>query len=145
MAAAHHYLRHGDWEACGDEVGQAGNGTAMRTAPLGLAFLDYPDRLPAAVADVSRITHRDLRSIAGGVAVAKVAQLFAAEPGIDPAGLCAGVAGAMSEYSPEFVDWVARLPALLTEPPQVAVTTFADIKTEDGTSVPVSVFVRKKE
>ena len=49
----------------------------MRTAVLGLLFLDRPERLPSAVADVSRITHQDPRSIGGGVAVAKAAQLLA--------------------------------------------------------------------
>jgi ADP-ribosyl-[dinitrogen reductase] hydrolase len=125
LAAAHAFLRTGDWESCGADPGQAGNGTAMRTAALGLAFLDAPDQLPAAVADVSRITHRDARSVAGGVAVAKAAQLFAADPGIEPAAFCAGVAGAMAAYSPAFAGCVGRLPSLLDEPPAAALPAIA--------------------
>ena len=69
--AAHSFLKTGDWTTCGAPVGQAGNGTAMRTAVLGLFFLQHPERLPATVADISRITHQDARSVAGGIAVAK--------------------------------------------------------------------------
>jgi ADP-ribosylglycohydrolase len=76
--AAHSFLKSGDWSTCGAPVGQAGNGTAMRTAVVGLFFVNTPDALPAVVADVSRITHHDPRSVAGGVAVAKAAQLFLA-------------------------------------------------------------------
>src|SRR5215472_15290513 len=66
-SAALTFLRTRDWTTCGASVGQAGNGTAMRTAVLGLLFLDRPEDLPGAVADISRITHQDPRSIAGGV------------------------------------------------------------------------------
>jgi ADP-ribosyl-[dinitrogen reductase] hydrolase len=58
--AAQTFLRTGDWTTCGAAVGQAGNGTAMRTAVLGLFFLEEPERLPAAVADVSRLAENSL-------------------------------------------------------------------------------------
>jgi ADP-ribosylglycohydrolase len=64
----------------------------MRTAALGLFFLHEPERLPGTVADISRITHHDPRSIAGGVAVAKAAQLLATEPIIDPHPFCQAIA-----------------------------------------------------
>ncbi len=69
-AAADRLLAGSHWSECGAPAGQAGNGTAMRTAALGLYFLSRPGDLPEAVAQVSRITHQDARSIAGGVAVA---------------------------------------------------------------------------
>src|SRR5205085_1428019 len=53
--AAHAFLKSRDWTTCGAPVGQAGNGTAMRTAALGLYFLRDPDRLPRGVAEISRI------------------------------------------------------------------------------------------
>src|SRR5262245_15796617 len=40
--AADRLLAAGHWSDCGAPVGQAGNGTAMRTAALGLFFLDRP-------------------------------------------------------------------------------------------------------
>src|SRR5262245_20672082 len=36
--AAEHFLATGDWRTMGAPIGQAGNGTAMRTAPIGLLY-----------------------------------------------------------------------------------------------------------
>jgi len=112
-AAADRLLAGGHWSECGSPVGQAGNGTAMRTAALGLYFLARPADLPDAVAQVSRITHRDLRSVAGGVAVASAARLLAAEPRVDAGVLCRTVAEDMRPFHPAFADLVAGLPVSL--------------------------------
>jgi ADP-ribosylglycohydrolase len=125
LAAALTFLRTRDWTTCGAEVGQAGNGTAMRTAALGLAFLDRPEALPGTVADVSRITHHDPRSIAGGVAVAKAAQLLASQSTDDPTSLCPVVAKTIAPFSPEFATWVERVPDLVREPADEAVRVMA--------------------
>ena len=109
-AAADRLLAGGDWSECGSPVGQAGNGTAMRTAALGLYFVSQPADLPHAVAQVSRITHQDPRSVAGGVAVASAARLLAAEPGVDAATLCRAVAADMRPFHSAFADLVAGLP-----------------------------------
>lgn len=57
-----------------DEAGipapSAGNGSAMRAAPIGLWYADEPDALIAAAREQSRITHQDIRCAAGAVAVA---------------------------------------------------------------------------
>lgn len=125
LSAALTFLRNGDWTTCGAEPGQAGNGAAMRSAALGLAFLDRPEELPAAVADVSRITHRDPRSVAGGVAVAKAAQLLASDPGADPVSLCPAIARAAAEFDAGLADWLGRLPELVREPPESAAAAIA--------------------
>ena len=54
------------------ETGQdsVGIGAAMRIAPVGLYFADQPDALFEAVVAASLMTHRDVRSIAGALAVA---------------------------------------------------------------------------
>jgi ADP-ribosyl-[dinitrogen reductase] hydrolase len=111
--AAHTFLRTRDWTTCGAPEGQAGNGTAMRTAVLGLFFLGEPAQLPAAAADVSRITHRDPRSIAGGVAIAKAAQLLANDDPVAPTAFCTAIAGAMAPYHREFADHVRCLHELV--------------------------------
>lgn len=113
--AAHSFLRTGDWTTCGAAVGQAGNGTAMRTAVLGLYFLNEPERLPNSAADVSRITHQDQRSIAGGVAIAKAAQLLARGRDDSPDEFCKEIAAAMHPFEPSFADRVRNLPSLLTQ------------------------------
>ena len=48
----------------------AGIGAAMRIAPLALYFAEDPDALHDAVISASLMTHRDVRSITGAVAVA---------------------------------------------------------------------------
>lgn len=107
--AAWTFLRTGDWQTCGAAEGQAGNGTAMRTAVLGLSFVHEPNDLAAAAAAVSRITHRDRRSIAGGVAVAKAAQLLAQDRSAD---LCREIAVVVQPIDSAFAEHIRRLPAL---------------------------------
>jgi len=123
--AAWTFLRTGDWQTSGAAVGQAGNGTAMRTAALGLFFLTKPEQLPEVVANVSRITHQDPRSIAGGIAVAKAAQILAGTLDMDAVSFCSDIAEAMSSYDSAFAEMVARLPALTEQPPEVAVRIIA--------------------
>jgi ADP-ribosyl-[dinitrogen reductase] hydrolase len=123
--AAHTFLRTGDWKTCGAPEGQAGNGTAMRTAALGLYFLREPWRLREAAASVSRITHKDPRSVAGGVAIAQAALSLASMEDLDPAQLCSDAASAMEPYSPSFAALVRDLPARLDEPESVALTKLA--------------------
>jgi ADP-ribosyl-[dinitrogen reductase] hydrolase len=112
-AAADRLLAGGHWSDCGAAVGQAGNGTAMRTAALGLYFLPSPHDLAVEVAQVSRITHQDPRCVAGGVAVASAARLLAAQPEVTADELCGAVAEEMRPFDPRFAGLVAGLPAHL--------------------------------
>ena len=111
--AAWALLRGEGVETCGAPVGQAGNGAAMRTAPLGL-FAKVEE-----VARVSRITHQDPRSVAGGVAVAEV--VASARRGVlEPAAVCARLAEVLAPYHAEFAGWVGALPGRAQEPGVVA-------------------------
>ena len=123
--AASAFLKTRDWTTCGAPVGQAGNGTAMRTAALGLFFLHDPERLPAAVADVSRITHQDPRSVAGGIAIAKAAQLLATLDTLDEGSFCGSIADAIRPYEPTFADLIRGLPSRLREDRETALHAIA--------------------
>jgi ADP-ribosylglycohydrolase len=112
-AAADRLLAGEPWSTAGAPVGQAGNGTAMRTAALGLYFLRCPVGLRDTVAAVSRITHQDPRSIAGGVAIASAARLLAEQPGVEPEELCRNVAQDMQPLDGAFAGLVMGLPAIL--------------------------------
>lgn len=127
--AAHAFLKTGDWTTCGAPVGQAGNGTAMRTVALGLYFIDCPESLPDAVADVSRITHRDPRSVAGGVAVAKAGQLLAKQAAKLPQ-FFDEIASAMAPYDAGFAELVRRLPDRLSQPTQDAILAISRAGTD---------------
>jgi ADP-ribosylglycohydrolase len=114
-AAADKLLAGVPWSEAGADIGQAGNGTAMRTSALGLFFLPRPDELATQVAHVSRITHQDPRSVAGGVAIAAATFHLAIEPEMNANTLCNSVATYISPIHPEFASLVTELPAYLAK------------------------------
>jgi ADP-ribosyl-[dinitrogen reductase] hydrolase len=71
---------------CPRQTGQAsvGIGAAMRIAPVGLYFAQEPDSLFEAVLAASLMTHRDVRSVAGAMAVALAVARLLNEPSRDP-------------------------------------------------------------
>ncbi len=97
----------------------------MRTAVVGLFFLNDPDRLPVGVADVCRITHHDPRSVAGRIAVAKAAQILLAGGFRSPGSFCEEVAHAVEAFETTFAKMVRELPCLLHEEPTTAIRTIA--------------------
>jgi ADP-ribosylglycohydrolase len=82
--AARRLLAGTRWRESGTPPPYAGNGSAMRAAPLGLLFAGDPPALRAAAREQSRITHLDPRCAAGAVAVAGAALLAAAPGLLDP-------------------------------------------------------------
>src|SRR5437773_6205100 len=58
------------WEEAGTPPPSAGNGSAMRAAPIGLFFHDDIERLIITAQNQGRITHQDSRCTAGAVAIA---------------------------------------------------------------------------
>lgn len=58
------------WQEAGTPAPSAGNGSAMRAAPIGLMFYDDPAGLVRAAVDQGRCTHTDPRCSAGAVVVA---------------------------------------------------------------------------
>jgi ADP-ribosylglycohydrolase len=68
------------WRESGTPAPYAGNGGAMRVAPLGVLLASDPARLIEAAADQCRVTHLDPRCAGGAVAIA-VATALAARPG----------------------------------------------------------------
>jgi ADP-ribosylglycohydrolase len=91
-AAAHRLLAGVEWESAGTPPPYAGNGSAMRVAPLGVLFQWDLGMLRSAAASQSRVTHLDPRCAGASVAVAGAAAL-AARPGVlDPRMLLAELA-----------------------------------------------------
>lgn len=68
--AANRLIRGVAWQEAGTPAPSAGNGSAMRAAPIGLMFYDDPSQLVQAACDQGRITHQDSRCSAGAVAIA---------------------------------------------------------------------------
>jgi ADP-ribosylglycohydrolase len=69
-AAAWRIIHGATWDAAGTPPPDAGNGSAMRAAPVGLLFFDDTERLLQVAHDQGRITHQDTRCSAGAVAIA---------------------------------------------------------------------------
>ena len=99
-----------------DQTGQssAGIGAAMRIAPLALYFADDPDAMHDAVMAASLMTHRDIRSLSGALAVAHAVRRLVAGAGRDPSFLfrvAADVARGEDRIATESADSVASLHA----------------------------------
>ena len=99
-----------------DRTGQAsaGIGAAMRIAPLPLYFADDPEALHDAVMAASLMTHRDVRSLSGAMAVAHAVRRLVAGAGRDPSFLfrvAADVAKAEERIAREAAGSVASLEA----------------------------------
>lgn len=113
------------WQQSGDPKGNAGNGTAMRAAPVGLVFGHNPSEMIRVSREQSWITHQDQRCIAGSVAVAGAVALAVA-PGplkIDP--WTRQLAEWVRPLDSLFADEILRLPGWTSLPPEQAVPLVA--------------------
>ena len=61
-------------------VCSAGNGAAMRVAPIGVLFADQPEKLKSFVRASTEVTHRDERANTGAMAVAKTVAWCVSNP-----------------------------------------------------------------
>lgn len=109
--AAERFLATGEYRDMGAPDGQAGNGTAMRTAALGLWFGSDRESLISTVGDISRLTHRDPRSVAGGVAIALAANQLSATDNVETTSFCNQLAEACDDICAETAALLRALPA----------------------------------
>lgn len=94
--AAERLIAGEDWDKTGTPAPAAGNGSAMRAAPVGLAFRSDPGRMIEVAHDQGRITHADPRCSAGAITIAGAVSL--------------AVSGAVPEartFAPVIAEWVA--------------------------------------
>ncbi|RLC87911.1 MAG: ADP-ribosylglycohydrolase family protein [Chloroflexi bacterium] len=109
------------WRESGTPAPQAGNGSAMRTAPLGLWLYDDPTALAQAAADVSRITHTDPRCLAGAVAISAAVAYAVSHNTIDASPFIGFVAGLARPYHAGFAALIEHLPRWLETDESAAV------------------------
>jgi ADP-ribosylglycohydrolase len=109
------------WHEAGTAAPYAGNGGAMRVAPLGILLADQPPALIEAAAEQCRITHQDPRCAGGAVAIAGAAAL-AARPGpLDGPRFLRELAEMVGSVDAEMADVVGALDTWLDLPPPDAV------------------------
>ncbi len=113
--AAHRLARGVPWDEAGTPAPAAGNGTAMRVAPVGLVFADGARRREVARMQ-GVITHRDPRAGAGAVVIAEsVAWVLSAPP--DPRALTAHLAEVVGEGGDDLREALLRIPGWLALDP----------------------------
>jgi ADP-ribosylglycohydrolase len=103
------------WNQAGAPAPYAGNGSAMRAAPIGLLFAHDPAMLVRVAVQQSLVTHQDPRCAAGAVAVAGAAAMAARGGAIDPVqwtselgALVRPIDAGMAEAIGLVAGWVAR-------------------------------------
>ena len=133
------------------ETGQtsAGIGAAMRIAPAAIYFADDPEGLFASIMAASLMTHRDIRSLAGAVAVASAVRRLLAGEGRDPSFLfrvagdvknaedriCATLAGpvtSIAEHKHAVSSAIAHAESVLDEPRERALAALVEEANQHG-------------
>jgi ADP-ribosylglycohydrolase len=118
--AAERLARGVHWSQSGTPAPAAGNGSAMRAAPVGLMLYDHPDALAHVAMHQGKITHTDPRASGGAIAMAAAVALALDPRRIDPHIFCHKIAGLVDRVSPEFAEWLAHLSELTKLPPDRA-------------------------
>jgi ADP-ribosylglycohydrolase len=113
------------WDQAGTPPPYAGNGTAMRAAPVGLLFGDDPDALIRVSRDQARITHRDPRCASGAVAIAGAVALVAAGGRVEPGEFLAQLAAWTGRVEPDLAGALGQLAGWVALPPDEAVLHIA--------------------
>lgn len=124
MMAMDNIARGIPWQSAGCPPPQAGNGTAMRAAPVGMIHRDNPTEMIRIARTQGWITHRDPRCDAGSVAIAGAVALAIGGKS-DPKAFCDLLADWMKESHEEFASYVGELPNHLSIPPEFAVELIA--------------------
>ncbi len=115
-------MRDVPWTESGTPAPRAGNGSVMRTAPIGLFHLYNPEELVGSAADISRITHADPRCLAGAVAISAAVAWCVRYSELDAPAFLKFVAELARKYDAETADLIVqRLPAWLASDESTAV------------------------
>ena len=107
--AANRLLQGIYWKEAGCPPPSAGNGTAMRAAPVGLFYYKDSQKLIQVAHEQGWITHQDPRCSAGSIAIASAVALSLTCDKIDVNIFVNTLSEWMRDYSPEFADLVLKL------------------------------------
>ena len=130
-----------DWHKAGCPEGRAGNGTAMRVAPVGLFHYDDVEALIRDARTQSIITHTDRRAVAGAVVVARAVSLCLKADGLDTEEFVAEAARVARLDCPELAEYLERLPAWLGAPREQVVGEIVRAGQPEFTGSTITPFV----
>jgi ADP-ribosylglycohydrolase len=120
--AAVRLIRGTPWEEAGTPAPSAGNGSAMRAAPIGLLFFDNTELLIQVAYDQGRITHKDPRCSAGAIAISGAVALVLQEKLIDLDSFLSSLVDWSGKIEPAFASEIRKLSEWISLPPEMAVT-----------------------
>jgi len=110
------------WEEAGTPAPSAGNGSAMRAAPVGLFFFDDINLLIQGAYDQGRITHKDSRCSAGAIAISGAVALVLQGKPINPDLFLGTLSDWSGRIEPFFATELKKLIEWISLPPDEAVT-----------------------
>ncbi|BBM87268.1 ADP-ribosylglycohydrolase family protein [Candidatus Uabimicrobium amorphum] len=108
------------WTEAATPAPSAGNGSAMRSAPVALFFYDNIDHLILAAKQQGSITHSDPRCVAGSVIIAGVTALVLTSDEIEPSHILTKVGGWIADIDSAFADILKSFGEWMALPPQQA-------------------------
>ncbi len=123
--AANRLIDGVSWTDSGCPPPSAGNGTAMRAAPVGIIFFHQPDLMIQIAHEQGWITHQDPRCSAGSIAIAGAVALALQDRVRDVGSFLETLANWMKSFHPEFAKLVLRLEGWLPLAPDEAVKKIA--------------------
>jgi ADP-ribosylglycohydrolase len=116
-AAARRIAAGVPWIEAGAPAPSAGNGSAMRAAPVGLLYRDDPVRLIEAAREQGYVTHQDPRSSAGAIAIAGAVALVTRGEHRSPVEFCGQLAEWVADDDGILAAELRGLPGLLRRDP----------------------------
>jgi len=109
------------WDQAGTPPPAAGNGTAMRAAPVGLFYWNDEEAMLQVAHQQGYITHTDPRCSAGSIAIAGAVFLLLQEGPLDPAPFVHQLAEWTRPWDGQMAGGLLRLPEWVGLPPDKAI------------------------
>jgi ADP-ribosylglycohydrolase len=106
------------WDQAGAALPKAGNGSAMRAAPVGLICGSDDKRLVAMAHDQGRVTHADPRCSAGAIAIAAATARALDERPIDPRAFVELIAQLVAPFDETTAAGLRAIPGWLARSPE---------------------------
>jgi ADP-ribosylglycohydrolase len=108
------------WAEAGTPSPSAGNGSAMRSAPVGLMFYDDPQQLMQVAHEQGLITHQDPQCSGGSVAIAGAVAFILQNQSFSTQLFIDQISQWVQAISPEFAREVLQLNQWIEFPPELA-------------------------
>ncbi|MGC8838338.1 MAG: ADP-ribosylglycohydrolase family protein [Anaerolineae bacterium] len=118
------------WDQAGTPPPSAGNGTAMRAAPVGLFYWNDEEAMLRAAHLQGFITHQDPRCSAGSIAIAGAVWLALRMRPLDARAFAGQLAAWTRSWDPHLAEGLLRLPAWAQLPPEEAVKSIGRVGME---------------